>query len=444
MNVSTTRLYTLLQSQDEHFPPRFSKAGAQDINILGIYAARVPHIPLAAQAINSLRTMHSCLGLNVPPVDLVNESLYDDVHMAVHQVLRLCQRFDVSVDVRLCSTGVLQFVQETFSDDITHGGTFPSPIFYVRDAVNRTLWHIRTCHPNPARFVQLSKISTGMPRITHPQQNEKCSDCLIAKMRKAARGSDLEFEATVIVQGLPIDVSFMFQRSKNKLWAEILVGINVCNVYCIDSDLLAELIFGITLIGKTVPVTWLKILLTRIVPSPSITCRIVCMDLGGDTGLNPDSNSLMERHGYITQPTGAGVSSQNPMADRSHHMIANDICAMLHGAALACKYWENAFYFSLRVHMVLPHGTNTISSYHNATHKPYEMSRLRMFGCTIYALAPKNRMTRLTMDNVVCSIFLGYSTSTKKFTYENIQTTRICRATHATFDESELNTLPQC
>jgi hypothetical protein len=88
----------------------------------------------------------------------------------MHQVLRLCQRFDHAVDALSCSTGVLRLVHETVMDDITHAGCHPSKIFHVSDAANRTLWHLRMCHPNPARLVQLSKITKGMPRITYPQQ----------------------------------------------------------------------------------------------------------------------------------------------------------------------------------------------------------------------------------------------------------------------------------
>jgi hypothetical protein len=144
---------------------RFSKAGAQYIDILGTYAAYLPHIPLAAQAIHSLSIMHTCPGLNVSSVAIADERLSDKIHTDVHQILRLCQRSDIKVDFQCCSTSVLQFVQETISDDMTHGNTSPSPILHVRDAVKRTLWHLRTCHPNPDRLVQLSKISTDMPRF---------------------------------------------------------------------------------------------------------------------------------------------------------------------------------------------------------------------------------------------------------------------------------------
>jgi hypothetical protein len=262
-------------------------------------------------------------------------------------------------------------------------------------------------------------------------------------MRKVSPGSDPAFEATVIGQGLALDVGFMFQRSKNKLRAELLTGINGCKPYCIVYDFHTELIFGITLIGKTIPISWLNILLTRIYPPPSVTRHIVRMDVGGETGPNPDIKALLERHGYVTQPTGAGTSSQYPKAERPHQTISYGILTMIHGAALPCKYWECAFYVSLRVHTVLPHDTNTISSYHKATPKPEELSCLRMFGCMIYALAPKKLMAKLTMENGARDIFLGYGAAMKTFIYENVHTHHICRATHATFDEAELNTLPK-
>jgi hypothetical protein len=115
-----------------------------------------------------------------------------------------------------CRSSVLHAIHDDIADDMTHGGTMPFPVLHVTEAVNRTLWHLRTCHPNPDRLIKLSKISKGMPKIRHPQQIEKCSDCLIAKMRMASRGSDPSFIATHLGQALALDIGFMFQRSKNQ------------------------------------------------------------------------------------------------------------------------------------------------------------------------------------------------------------------------------------
>jgi hypothetical protein len=292
----------------------------------------------------------------------------------MHQVVRFCRRSDPTIDALICSTGVMHLVHETFADDITHAGCDRSLILHISDAVNQTLRHLHTCHPNPARLIQLSKITKGMPLIAHPQQIETCSDCLVAKTCKVARGYEPAFEATHIGQGLTLDIGFMFQRSKNKTHADLLIGINGCNAYCIVYNFLTEVIFGITLIGKLTPITWLNVLLTWIAPPISITRHIVRMDLGGETGLNPDITALLIHHGYATQSRGAGASNQNPMAYLSHQTIANAIRAMLFGATPPPQYWEYAFYFCLWIHTVLPHGKNTVLPYHLVTHCPADLT----------------------------------------------------------------------
>jgi hypothetical protein len=113
-----------------------------------------------------------------------------------------------------------------------------------------------------------------------------------------------------IGQGLAIDVGFMFQRSKNAARAKRLTGINGNTAYCVIYDFFSELVFGVTSRGKTIPLAWLHILLTRIAPRDT-PGRIVRLDLGGETGKNPDIQALFLKHGYILEPTGAGASSQN-------------------------------------------------------------------------------------------------------------------------------------
>jgi hypothetical protein len=357
----------------------------------------------------------------------------------MHQVFHVCTRLAHHVSLSDCRSMVLHACHGAVADDMTHGGSAPFPVLHVTDAVNRTLWHLRTCHPHPDRLIQLSKMSKGIPNIRHPQQIEKCSKYLVAKMRKAARGSDPSFVATHLGQALALDVGFMFQRSKDDARAEILTGLNGGNAYCIVYDFKTEVLFGITSQGKRISLPWLHLLLTRIAPPDSVSRHIIRMDLGGETGLNPDVQELLDRHGYITQPTGAGSSSQNGMAEHPHQTIANAIRAMLISAHIPPRYWEYAFYFFLRIHTVLPHGTNTESPYFKITSKQPDLSRLRIFGCRIYALSTKRRFGKLTTDIIARGRFLGYGGSMKKIIYENLDTMRICRATHATFDEAELN-----
>jgi hypothetical protein len=367
------------------------------------------------------------------------ELLSLDQPTTIHQVLRLVAlaHHTAAPSPDDCCIGIFHMSHETITDDWTHGGVPVHPVLHVSDAVSRTLWHIHTCDPNPVRLVFLSKIFKGFPPLKHPQDIEKCSDCLIAKLRKAARGNAPGFVATSVGQGLAIDVGFMFQQSKNAARAKLLLGINGNNAYCVVYKFKSEVVFGVTMRGKTITITWLNVLLTRNAPRDS-PGRIVCLDLGGETGKNPEMQVLFLKHGYILEPTGAGASSQNGSAELPHQTIGNAVRAMLLGAKPPPKFWEYAFYFFSCIHVILPHGKNLISPYQQITGLPPDLSCLRTFGCRMYALPTTHRDSKATTSNIIQGTLLGYGGSMKYFVYLNDRTGKIGRATHATFDEAQL------
>jgi hypothetical protein len=307
----------------------FAKPGKPYIRLIGTYVNRLPLLPLLDLPPRPIMSVAPCRSLSTTMDALASMPLSADLTAAMHQVFHVCTRMAHPMSLSDCRSMVLHACHDAVTDDMTHGGSAPFPVLHVTDAVNRTLWHLRTCHPHPDRLILLSKMSKGMPNIRHPRQIEKCSECLVAKMRQAARGSDPCFVATHLGQALALDVGFMFQGSKDDVRAEILTGLNGGNAYCIVYDFKTEVLFGVTSQGKRLSLPWLHLLLTRIAPPASVTRRIIRMDLCGETGLNPDVQELLDRHGYITQPTGAGSSSQNGMAERPHQTIANAIRDML-------------------------------------------------------------------------------------------------------------------
>jgi hypothetical protein len=80
--------------------------------------------------------------------------------------------------------------------------------------------------------------------------------------------------------------------------------------------------------------------------------------------------------------------------------------------------------------------------YLKATHMKADLSRLRMFGCRIYALGTKRHFGKLTTINIGKGIFLSYGGTINTFTYQNMATNLICRATHTHFDKVDLNSNP--
>jgi hypothetical protein len=160
----------------------FTKPGKPDIRISGTYVNRLPLIPLSALPSHPVLAVAPCRSISVDTAALASAPLSGDLDQAMHQVYQVCTRLEHHVSMVDCRSSVLHAIHDDIANDMTHGGTMPFPVLHVTDAVNRTLWHLRTCHPNPDRLIKLSKISKGMPNIRQPQQIEKCSDCLIAKM----------------------------------------------------------------------------------------------------------------------------------------------------------------------------------------------------------------------------------------------------------------------
>jgi hypothetical protein len=74
------------------------------------------------------------------------------------------------------------------------------------------------------------------------------------------------------------------------------------------------------MLGECIPLTWLHVHLTLIAPKDQ-PGYIVSLNLGGETGKNPEISALFIKHEYILQPTGAGASSQNGSGEHPHLTI---------------------------------------------------------------------------------------------------------------------------
>jgi hypothetical protein len=127
----------------------FRKSGAPAITIHGTYVHRMPFIPLPPVGINSLVPTVPRL-LDIAPSARQPEPLDTDSSLAIHQVLRLISlaHHHPVPTPEDCRLGIIHLFHESLSDDWTHGRLLVAPILHVSDAVSRTLWHMRTCHPN--------------------------------------------------------------------------------------------------------------------------------------------------------------------------------------------------------------------------------------------------------------------------------------------------------
>jgi hypothetical protein len=122
----------------------FTKPGKPDIRISGTYVNRLPLIPLLALPLHPVLTVAPCRSISVDTAALASAPLSGDLYQAMHQVYQVCTRLKHQVSMVDCRSSVLHAIHDDIADDMTHGGTMPFPVLHVRDAANRTLWHLHT------------------------------------------------------------------------------------------------------------------------------------------------------------------------------------------------------------------------------------------------------------------------------------------------------------
>jgi hypothetical protein len=89
--------------------------------------------------------------------------------------------------------------------------------------------------------------------------------------------------------------------------------------------------------GKTIPVTWMHNLLTRITPQ-STPGRIVRLYVGGEMGKSKNLQSLFIKHGYLMEPTSTDSSSQNGIGEHPHQTIGNTVRVTLDSTKFSVSY----------------------------------------------------------------------------------------------------------
>jgi hypothetical protein len=89
---------------------------------------------------------------------LATEPVLSVLPTAVRQVLRRCHWYIHHVDPFDFRVVGMQLLHKKMYDDLAHGGYDISPMSHISDAVNHTLLHLQTCHPNADHLIKLYKI----------------------------------------------------------------------------------------------------------------------------------------------------------------------------------------------------------------------------------------------------------------------------------------------
>ena len=183
---------------------------------------------------------------------------------------------------------------------------------------------------------------------------------------------------------------------------------------------------------KSAPFDFLKSFVANFKPNVS-GCH-VRFDGGGELGGNNDVHQLFADAGYEVEVTPPDSSSAIGQAERPHRTIANAVRTMLFAAGQPLSLWPYALQYYVLIHNALRHGDRTESAYTICTGRRFDLSRLRVFGCRIYALPSDKRDVKLDV-HARSGIFLGYRKSMRNALYLDDATGKIKKARHVSFDE---------
>ena len=300
----------------------------------------------------------------------------------------------------------------------------------------RLLWHQRLGHIHSRRVSKMHQAARGVPNVPVATELEKCPICLQAKLRKAARGTDDSRTATRCNQGISVDFGFLVQQSQDTERHRRLQGLNGETCYCLLVDHYSGTLYGETFRSKAPPIDFLNRWLAQHGLGTDVPGKYVRFDLGGELGRCTEIVDLFERAGYRVEPTAPASSHQNGPGERPHQTIGDGLRAMLKGAGLEPKFWPYAFHHFLRLYNLTIHRDHEKSPYEICTGLIPNLRYLRVFGCRVYAVPPRDHRPEKAVDDSRAGIFLGYARTSRNILYYDLESEVVKTAQHVVFDEA--------
>ncbi|KAJ2911698.1 hypothetical protein MD484_g8716, partial [Candolleomyces efflorescens] len=165
-------------------------------------------------------------------------------------------------------------------------------------------------------------------------------------------------------------------------------------------------------------------------------------DNGGEF-LNRKVERYLNSVGVRHETTAAHTPEQNGMAERMNQTIRNSATTMLIDSKLPKTYWSEAM--SAAVHTIArtpAAGLGGEIPFEKMFGRKVDPTLLRPFGCTAYALIPKELRSGKFSENARKCILLGYESTRKAYRLLDASTRKIFSSRHVIFDESRNNRPP--
>ena len=156
-----------------------------------------------------------------------------------------------------------------------------------------------------------------------------------------------------------------------------------------------------------------------------------------DWGDTRNSNSFFQNIGISHHVSCPHAHQQNGSAERKHRHIIEVGLALLAGASMPLKFWDEAFLTAVHIINMLPSRViNSETPMERLLHVKPDYTSLRVFGCACWPnLRPYNNR-KLMFRSKQCA-FLGYSPLHKGVKCLDISTGRVYISRDVIFDETK-------
>ena len=162
---------------------------------------------------------------------------------------------------------------------------------------------------------------------------------------------------------------------------------------------------------------------------------VIRCDQGGELARSASfRTTMMEKHLYVVEPTGADSPSQNAGAEKWNDTLAVTARALLYGAALPAKYWSVALTHAAYIHNRRVHRSIKSTPYEQWYGRRPDLRRLRVFGSRVCVKRTGSRRAKLD-QHAFNGIFIGYTATDANIRYIDMHSGIVKPSHHAVFDK---------
>ncbi|KAJ3500780.1 hypothetical protein NMY22_g19148 [Coprinellus aureogranulatus] len=158
---------------------------------------------------------------------------------------------------------------------------------------------------------------------------------------------------------------------------------------------------------------------------------------GGGEFTGQEVEKFLRDEGIFHETSAPYTQEQNGVAERMNQTVRNNATAMLIDSKLPRMYWSEAMMTATHLIARTPAaGLNGDTPYERMFGLKVNPTTLRPFGCTAYALIPKQVRGSKFEDNARKCVMLGYQSGQKAYRLLDVRTKQIFSSRHVVFNET--------